>query len=156
MPLRCGAFFGAESHALSVSALLLLHLLQDRRRRRIRHQHHGRCEDAQDGGKRAIGVYRARIEDGDGYRYTSTVERNFCSKCATALWMYDPDWPGLVHPFASAIDTKLPKPPSKVHLMLRYKANWVEPDVGRGDKKFREYPKLSIEDWHKKRGLWID
>ena len=71
------------------------------------------------------------------------------------MWLYGPDWPELVHPFASAIDTPLPKPPSKVHLMLRYKASWVVPDIGRGDKTYREYPPLSIEEWHKKRGLWI-
>jgi hypothetical protein len=26
----------------------------------------------------------------------------------------------------------------------------------RGDARYREYPKLSIEDWHRKRGLWIE
>jgi len=107
-------------------------------------------------GKRAIRIYHADIRDDDGRCHTSSGKRNFCSKCATALWMYDAEWPDLVHPFASAIDTALPKPPSKVHLMLRYKASWVIPDIGPGDKKFREYPKESIEDWHRKRGLWID
>jgi hypothetical protein len=48
-----------------------------------------------------------------------------------------------VHPFASGIDTELPKAPSSVHLLLRDKASWVEPQIGEG------YPKLSIEDWHK-------
>ena len=107
-------------------------------------------------GRNAIQIFRAQIEGEDGHCRTSTGERNFCSKCATALWLFDPDWPGLVHPFASAIDTALPKPPSKVHLMLRYKPKWVEPDFGRDDAKFQEYPKLSIEEWHRKRGLWID
>ena len=107
-------------------------------------------------GKRAIRIYHAEIRDDDGRCHTSSGERNFCSKCATALWMYDAEWPDLVHPFASAIDTALPKPPSKVHLMLRFKPSWVVPDFGRGDAKFREYPKLSIEQWHRKRGLWVD
>ena len=40
--------------------------------------------------------------------------------------------------------------------MLKYKAEWVKPQFGRGDAKFDEYPELSIEDWHKKRDLWID
>ena len=106
-------------------------------------------------GKRAIRVFHARIREDDGRCRTSSGERNFCSKCATALWMYDKEWPELVHPFASAIDTALPKPPSKVHLMLRFKAPWVVPDVRPGDRKFREYPTASIEDWHRKRGLWI-
>jgi hypothetical protein len=107
-------------------------------------------------GKRAIRVYRAKIADEKGRCHTSKGQRNFCSRCATALWLWDPGWPKLVHPFASAVDTKLPVPPSKVHLMLKYKASWVKPDFGRGDQKFREYPKLSIEDWHNKRGLWMD
>lgn len=107
-------------------------------------------------GKGAIRVYRAKIENDEGRCHTSSGRRHFCGRCATALWLADPQWPELVHPFASAIDTVLPKPPSKVHLMLRFKPSWVVPDFGRGDRKFREYPKLSIEEWHRKRGLWID
>ena len=107
-------------------------------------------------GHRHIGIFRARLEDETGRCHTSTGQRRFCKKCGSALWLSDPDWPQLVHPFASAIDTKLPMPPSKVHLMLKFKAPWVKPDFGRGDAKFREYPKLSIEEWHRKRGLWID
>jgi hypothetical protein len=107
-------------------------------------------------GRKSIGVYRARIEDEAGHCHTSTGRRHFCKKCGSALWLFDPDWPQLVHPFASAIDTKLPVPPSKVHLMLKFKAPWVKPDFGRGDARFREYPKLSIEQWHRRRGLWSD
>jgi hypothetical protein len=106
-------------------------------------------------GQKAIGVYRAKIADDAGHCHTSSGERNFCTKCATALWLYDKQWPELVHPFASAIDTDLPVPPSKVHLMLRYKASWVVPQFGRGDAKYDEYPELSIEEWHRRRGLWI-
>ncbi len=107
-------------------------------------------------GRKWVRIYRARIEDDDGHCRTSAGRRHFCGKCATALWLDDPQWPELVHPFASAIDTELPKPPSKVHLMLRFKPGWVKPDFGRGVSRFREYPKLSIEAWHRKRGLWID
>ena len=107
-------------------------------------------------GRKAIRIYRAMLEDEEGRCERSSAQRHFCAKCATALWAYDPQWPELVHPFASAIDTKLPVPPSKVHLMLRFKPSWVKPDFGRGDQRYQLYPKLSIEDWHKKRGLWID
>lgn len=106
-------------------------------------------------GKKAIGIYRAKIEDDQGQCHTSRGQRNFCTRCGSALWMFDPEWPDLAHPFASAIDTSLPVPPSKVHLMLRFKAPWVMPQFGRGDAKYDEYPELSIEEWHKKRGLWI-
>jgi hypothetical protein len=110
----------------------------------------GTSESLKITGKRAKRVYQAEI---DGH--TSSGERNFCPRCATALWLYDESWPELVHPFASAIDTPLPKPPSKVHLMLRYKPDWVVPQVGKKDLCFDEYPKQSIEDWHKSRKLWI-
>ena len=45
-------------------------------------------------------------------------------------------WPELVHPFASAIDTELPKPPSSVHLLLRGKAGWVEPQICPNHERF--------------------
>jgi hypothetical protein len=106
-------------------------------------------------GGRAIAMFRAEIKDGRGHCEKSTGERSFCSRCGTALWLYDPSWPDLVHPFASAIDTRLPVPPSRVHLMLKFKAPWVKPDIGRGDQKFQKYPKQSIEEWHRRRGLWI-
>lgn len=107
-------------------------------------------------GRAAIGVYHAEIEDEDGHCEKSSGERNFCTRCATALWMYDAAWPDLIHPLASAIDTDLPVPPEKVHLMLRYKASWVVPDIGENDATFALYPEQSIEDWHRSRGLWVD
>lgn len=107
-------------------------------------------------GKRTLRVYHAEICDAAGHCEVSSGQRHFCSRCASALWLYDTAWPDLVHPFASAIDTGLPVPPSKVHLLLRDKASWVVPDVGPDDSCFEGYPELSIEDWHRKHGLWID
>ena len=52
-------------------------------------------------------------------------------------------------------DTVLPKVPASVHLLLRDKASWVEPQIGANDDCFDGYPELSIEDWHKKHGLWV-
>lgn len=40
--------------------------------------------------------------------------------------------------------------------MLKYKANWVEPDVGPSDKVFDVYPEESIADWHKRTGTWVE
>ena len=106
-------------------------------------------------GRKPLRIYHAEISDDEGNCETSSGERHFCSKCASALWLFDPHWPDLVHPLASAIDTPLPVPPSRVHLMLKYKASWVVPAIGRRDQAFQEYPKLSIEDWHRRRGLWV-
>jgi hypothetical protein len=68
-------------------------------------------------GKRDLRVYRATLRDGDA-EHTSSGQRHFCGRCGSALWLWDPTWPELVHPHASAIDTPLPKPAENVHLML--------------------------------------
>jgi hypothetical protein len=90
----------------------------------------------------------------DGHK--GSADRHYCKRCGTPLWVSDEQWPELVHPFASVIDTELPKAPSSVHLLLRDKASWVEPQIGPNDDCFDGYPELSIEDWHKKHGLWIE
>lgn len=108
-------------------------------------------------GEEHLGLFRAAIEDDEHEPCeVSSGERRFCRECGSALWLYDPSWPELVHPFASAIDSELPKPPVKTHLMLKYKASWVEPDVEEGDLTFELYPEESIEDWHKRHGLWVE
>lgn len=98
----------------------------------------------------------AGIDRGHGRVETSHGQRNFCSHCATALWLYDKSWPDLIHPFASAIDTPLPKAPERVHLMLAFKPDRVVADIGSKDQSFDHYPEQSIENWHRSRGLWID
>lgn len=101
-------------------------------------------------------VHRAEIVQEDGSCEVSSGERNFCPRCATALWLFDPNWPELIHPFASAIDSELPVAPERTHLMLRFKPSWVEPRFGPNDKRFDLYPEESIEQWHRARGLWLD
>lgn len=98
-------------------------------------------------GEENITMFHARMEDG-----LSDGERRFCSKCGTALWVYDENWPELIHPFASAIDTDLPKPAESTHLMLDFKASWVEPQIGPGDRQFARYPDESIAQWHERTG----
>ncbi|WGH79972.1 GFA family protein [Jannaschia ovalis] len=85
----------------------------------------------------------------------SRMRRRFCAECGSALWGWHPDWPELTHPFASAIDTDLPVPPSRFHMMLDFKAPWVEPEIRDGDESFARYPDQSIEDWHRSRSLWV-
>ena len=99
-------------------------------------------------GEQKTAVYRVRI---DGQE--SPAERHFCPICASALWVFDPRWPELVHPFASAIDSELPQPPERTHLMLGSKASWVEPEIGPQDKSFDEYPDESIAQWHQRLNL---
>ena len=99
-------------------------------------------------GEEHITMFHARI---DGC--ASSGERRFCSRCGSALWVYDPDWPELVHPFASAIDTPLPEPPQQVHILLSSKANWVRVEAPPEDDSYDGYPPESLEEWHRARGL---
>lgn len=108
-------------------------------------------------GEEHLGLYRAEIEDDERSGCeVSSGERRFCRECGSALWLFDPSWPELVHPFASAIDSELPRAPQRVHLMLKYKADWVVPDIREGDDTFELYPEESIADWHRRRGLWVE
>jgi len=101
-----------------------------------------------------ITIYRASIDDPEGGEaQKSPARRHFCRLCGSALWAWDPRWPDLVHPFASAIDTELPVAPEHTHLMLGSKASWVEVRTDDEDKTFDGYPDESIEEWHRRLGL---
>lgn len=103
-----------------------------------------------EGGKH-VKIYHARIQNPeDEEPWTSTAERHFCRECGSALWLFSPEWPELVHPFASAIDTPLPVAPEHTHLMLEFKASWVELHAKARDKKFQRYPEESIAEWHER------
>jgi hypothetical protein len=105
-------------------------------------------------GEEDITVFHAWVKDREtGRRRQSRGERRFCRKCGSALWVYDPEWPELVHPFASAIDSELPVPPERTHLLLDSKASWVPVQAGPRDKQFPKYPDESIAAWHQRLGL---
>jgi hypothetical protein len=105
-------------------------------------------------GEANVSVYRAMIHDENtGNSEKSPARRHFCRLCGSALWAWDPRWPELVHPHASAIDSELPAPPERTHLMVGSKAAWVELHVGPHDKVFDKYPDESIASWHKRLGL---
>jgi hypothetical protein len=101
-------------------------------------------------GEDAIRVYRAVFTNSSGETEESSAERRFCGRCGSPLWLWDPRWPELVHPVASAIDTELPTPPERTHLMLGSKAGWVEPALGPRDLRFDGYPEESIAEWHRR------
>ena len=105
-------------------------------------------------GRKFVTVYRALMPaSGGGRAVRSPAERHFCSVCGSALWVWDPRWPELIHPFAGAIDTDLPVPPERTHLMLGSKASWVEVRAGARDQQFDEYPEEAIAEWHSRLGL---
>lgn len=105
-------------------------------------------------GRRHVTVYHARVPGAPGARARrSPAERHFCSACGSALWVWDPRWPELIHPFASAVDSPLPVPPERTHLMLGSKAPWVPVQLGPHDRQFDEYPLEAIAEWHQRLGL---
>lgn len=105
-------------------------------------------------GRKQVAIYRAKIKrEGERRAHTSSAERHFCRLCGSALWLFSPEWPELIHPFASAIDTPLPVPPEHTHLLLDSKAPWVEVNERPGDQLFDGYPEESIAQWHERLGL---
>lgn len=101
-----------------------------------------------------ISIYHAIIREPDRDEpRESTAERHFCKLCGSALWLFSPEWPDLIHPFASAIDTNLPVPPEHTHLFLDSRASWVELEAHHSDKMFKGYPEESIAQWHERLGL---
>jgi hypothetical protein len=58
-------------------------------------------------GRMAVGVFRAKIEDEDGHCGTSTGERNFYIGCGSALWLYVPQWPQMVHRHGHGLENGL-------------------------------------------------
>lgn len=109
-------------------------------------------------GREHVTVYRPGHPDGHEAQegrgeVASPQERHFCGRCGTALWIQDPRWPELVHPHAGAVDTPLPTPPERVHLMLDFKAAWVDVPEGPAERCFARYPDESLAAWHARHGL---
>src|SRR5829696_6208838 len=88
-------------------------------------------------GAENLSVYNAKLYDRGGSEEipASEAERNFCRFCGSFLWLYSPGYP------------------DHVRLMLDYAAPWCEIPTGEGEKHFREYPKESLEGWHRRHGL---
>ena len=104
-------------------------------------------------GEQHIKVYRAILPDEQGAENPSEARRHFCKECGSSLYISDPRWPEWLYPFASAIDTGLPKPPETVHIMLEFAAAWAQPSRGPRDVHFPGYPDEAIVDWHDRHGL---
>lgn len=99
-------------------------------------------------GRDSIRVYRAII---DGKRAES--QRSFCGECSAMLWLWDPSWPHLLHPFAAAIDTPMTPPDRFVASCMDSKREWVP--VPAGVEAYDRYGPLSIDEWHKEHGKYV-
>ncbi len=108
-------------------------------------------------GDEVLGSHHGMVHDQDtDVLRQSPGLRYFCRECGSPLWAADPRWPQWFYPFASAIDTVLPKPPETVHIMLDFKAPWVYVLTGEGHRHFDRFPDESILDWHYRHGLYIE
>jgi len=84
----------------------------------------------------------------------SPGQRHFCRECGSGLWVWDPRWPELVHPYASVIDTPLPVPPARNHIFLDSKPDWVHVCETEADRQFPGFPDTgSLAQWHEQYGL---
>ena len=105
-------------------------------------------------GEGNLRVYQAMVQvPGDSQPQQSPAQRHFCGLCGSHLWLWDPRWPDLVHPLASAIDTPLPVPPERTHLLLDSKAPWVQVRSDPQDRLYPQFPDESIAEWHERLGL---
>ena len=104
-------------------------------------------------GEKHLSRYHALLREPGKRARRSPATRHFCRACGSPLWLYDPRWPELVHPHASAIDTPLPKPNEVVEAALAFAPAWVDVPSGKGHVRCREWPKESLEDWHRRHGV---
>lgn len=104
-------------------------------------------------GKEYIRIYQAKIQDPEtGEVITGQGQNTFCKNCGSALWKYDPRWPNLVHPLASAIDSDLPITHEHSNILVSSAANWVPiPEPSDSERVFDQYPDQSIYEWHASR-----
>ncbi|KAF9445107.1 hypothetical protein P691DRAFT_710871 [Macrolepiota fuliginosa MF-IS2] len=114
----------------------------------------GHTETLKIEGKENLSVYNAVMDRDTPKERRASSERNFCKKCGSMLWLYDEQWPELVHPFASSIDSpELESPKTMVCVKMDSKPDYVR--LPEGDKKvYQHYGPDSLEGWHKKNGLY--
>ena len=77
-----------------------------------------------------------------------------CTHCGAHLYILSPIWTAWVYPAASAIDSDLPAPPETFHINLSQKPNWVSVPEGPSHVHFDAVPEESIDDWHRRHGVY--
>lgn len=100
-----------------------------------------------------VSRFHALIREPGRRARRSRAWRHFCRKCGSPLWLWDPRWPELIHPHASAIDTPLPRPPEVVEAALADAPDWVDVTRRRGHVLCERWPEESLRDWHQRHGV---
>ena len=81
------------------------------------------------------------------------VVLSFCARCGSPLLLEIPAFPQWVYPFASAVDTPLPRPPEFVFVRTGERPPW-SPQIGSStDPHFETNTDESMVDWHRRLGL---
>ena len=101
-------------------------------------------------GEDAIAVHCwAGAEGGEAFN-----EHHFCGRCGSPLWQYDRRYSDHLHPYASAVDSPLPRPPVVNAFDLAERAPWVPLPTGE-DVIAEDGPyTIGMLDWHRQHG-WI-
>lgn len=77
-------------------------------------------------GSEQIRKYKAIASRGTPEERRVNSERAFCGTCSSMLWVFDDQWPELIHPFASVVDhPQLPSPEEMVCCCADSKPAWV-------------------------------
>jgi hypothetical protein len=105
-------------------------------------------------GQDRVGVYVTRSNPQAPGQAPVELRLSFCEICGTHLYLHAPSWPGKVYPWATAIDSPLPKPPETFHVFLGLAASWADVPDGPNHQHFDAAPPESMEEWHRRHGLF--
>ncbi|KZP09875.1 hypothetical protein FIBSPDRAFT_740534 [Athelia psychrophila] len=106
-------------------------------------------------GAQYVRKYKAIMDRDTPHASTAASERNFCGECSAMLWLFDAQWAEWTYPFASAIDSELQ--PAKELTIVRLDSKPAHVRLPEGKKVvYDAYGPLSVADWHKEHGLWVD
>ncbi len=117
----------------------------------------GESETLEVTGEDHVGVYVTSSNPQPGQAQApAELRMSFCRDCGCHLFLHAPVWAGKVYPWATAVDTELPRTPETFHINLDLAAPWVEVPSGTAHRSFDSVPPDSIEEWHRRHELYED
>ncbi|KAL3894014.1 MAG: hypothetical protein SGCHY_005513 [Lobulomycetales sp.] len=104
-------------------------------------------------GAEHLSLYQVKLDDGS----LSKHHRYFCGTCGSSMYAHHQSYPESIYPFASCIDTPLPKVEEKdqIHMFTSSKLSHVViPASVAQDARFEKYPNVSLKSWHENHGCF--
>src|SRR5205814_10285567 len=74
----------------------------------------------------------------------------FGGGCGGPLFLDREAWPGLVYPFAAAVDAPFPVPPHRIHVRWADRLPWVPDLRSADDLTFEDNTDESMVEWHER------